>query len=260
MIITAFKNSIYIRGIIIKYIICIFVICLLPADGFPVNFSINPIRIFFDDGKKTDILTIKNESQDRVALQVNAFTWTQDDKEDNVYTPTEDILFFPKLLEINPAEEKIIRIGTRISRDETEKTYRLFIEEIPDNGQTETTAVKIIMRVGVPIFISPLKTTASGVIEKTQMKDGILRMDVRNEGNIHFVIKSMKVEGKDESGKEVFYTEKAGGYLHHGKSKGFVFDLPEDLCRKTKALNVHIDTDRLMMGKKIEIVEEMCRH
>jgi fimbrial chaperone protein len=243
---------------ILKYIVFLLFIVLFPSEGFPVNFSINPIRIFFEGAKKTDILTIKNESPKSVALQISAVAWTQDEKGENVYSPTEDILFFPKLLEINPGEEKIVRIGNKVSRSETEKTYRLFIEEIPDNSRTETTSVKILTKVGVPIFIPPLKSAASGVIEKIELSKGSLRMGVKNDGNVHFIIRSIKVTGKDSAGKEVYAVEEAGGYLHHGRSKEFILEIPEDVCRMLKTLNVHIDTDRLTMGKQIETVGEMC--
>lgn len=256
---TFFRDKISEVALILKVIVCLFVILFSTGEGFSANFSITPVRIFFEGSKKTDTVTIKNESTKTGALQINAVAWTQDEKQDNVYLPTEDILFFPKLVEIKPGEEKIIRIGTKIPHSDTEKTYRLFIEEIPDDTQLETTSVKILMKIGVPIFISPVKAAPSGVIEKMEFHKGSLMVDVKNEGNVHFIIKTVKIEGKDESGKEVYTTEKAGGYLHHGKSKEVVFDIPQDACHKMKTLHVDIDTDRLMMGKQIEIVEEMCK-
>lgn len=254
----ACKDKISKGKFIQKFIVFLLLIILFPSEGFTVNFSINPIRIFFEGGKKTDILTIKNESEKIVALQNNAVAWTQDEKGDNIYSPTEDILFFPKLLEINPGEKKIIRIGKKVARSDTEKTYRLFIEEIPDNSKLETTAVRILMKVGIPIFIAPVKAAASGVIENIELSKGSLRLGVKNEGNTHFIIKSMKVAGTDGAGKEAYAVEKAGGYLHHGKSKEFTFAIPKDVCRTLKTLNVHIDTDRLKMEKQIEIAGEIC--
>jgi fimbrial chaperone protein len=252
------KDKIYQGELILKFVVVLLLLILFPSEGFSINFSINPIRIFFEGGKKTDILRIKNESSKSAALQINAFAWTQDEKGDDVYSPTEDILFYPKLMEIHPEQEKLIRIGNKVSRSDTEKTYRLFIEEIPDNSQPETTSVRILMKVGVPIFIAPIKADASGVIESIELSKGSLRMAVKNEGNTHFIIKSIKVEGKDRAGKEAYSVERAGGYLHYGKSKEFAFEIPDDACQTMKTLNVHIDTDRLMMEKHIEIVGEMC--
>lgn len=256
---TACNGKISLQKAVLIFIVFLSFIVLFPLEALTVNLSINPIRIFFEGAKKTDILTIKNESSVIGALQINAVEWTQDEKGENVYSPTQDILFFPKLLEITPGEEKIIRIGKKISRSEKEKTYRLFIEEIPDNNKTETTSVKILMKVGVPIFITPIKTAASGVIEKVELNKGSLIVGVKNEGNIHFVIQSITIDGRDSGGKEIYAVERAGGYLLNGRSKEFVFKLPEDACHKMNTLNVHIDTDRLMMGKQIEIVEDMCK-
>lgn len=254
------KERISRRKSILQYIIFLSLIVLFPSEGLPVNFSINPVRIFFEGVKKTDILTIKNESAKSVTLQISAVAWTQDEKGENVYEPTEDILFFPKLLEIKHGEEKIIRIGNNVSRSDEEKTYRLFIEEIPDNSTEETTWVKILMKVGIPIFILPLKTAASGVIEKFELNKSSLSLGVKNDGNVHFIIRSIKITGKDSDGKQVYAIEEAGGYLHHGRSKGFIFEIPEDVCYRVKSLNVHVDTDRLMMEKLIETVGEMCGH
>jgi len=253
------KGKISLQKAVLIFIVFLSFIVLFPLEALTVNLSIKPIRIFFEGTKKTDILTIKNESSVIGALQINAVEWTQDKKGENIYSPTQDILFFPKLLEIMPGEEKIVRIGKKISRSEKEKTYRLFIEEIPDNSKTETTSVKILMRIGVPVFITPLKTAASGVIEKIELNKGILVVGVKNEGNIHFIIQSIKVDGRDSEGKEVYAVKRAGGYLLNGKSKEFVLKLPEDACHKMNTLEVHIDTDRLTMGKQIEIVEDMCK-
>jgi len=255
---TACKDKKFQGEVILKCIVLLVLLIFCPSEGFPINFSINPVRIFFEGGKKTDILTIKNESTDSASLQINAVAWTQDETGENIYSPTEDILFYPKLFEINPGEEKIIRIGKKVSRSDMERTYRLFIEEIPDNTQLETTSVKILMKVGIPVFILPVNAAASGRIESIELREGSLRVDVTNEGNTHFIIKSMKVEGRDGAGKEVYAAERAGGYLHHGKSKGFTFEIPKDECHMVKTLNVHIDTDRLMMEKHIEIAGEMC--
>ena len=191
---------------------CFFIFfLLLPEKVFPVNFTVNPVRIFFDGRNKTNILTIKNEDEESVTLQLRAYAWKQDEKGENIYSTTKDIIFFPKIVTIKKGEEKIIRLGTNLSRDEHEQTYRLYIEEIPGPGTTESTAVRIIMKVGVPIFISPLKVDAQGSIEKKEMQKGKLYFEVKNNGNVHFIIRAVNVKGNDASGKEVFKTEIGGG-------------------------------------------------
>ncbi len=237
---------------------CFILLLLLPERVFSVNFTVNPVRIFFDSRSRTNILTIKNESDESVTLQLRAYSWKQDEKGENIYLPTKDIIFFPKIVTIKKGEEKIIRVGTNLSRNEYEQTYRLYIEEVPAPSTVESTAVRIIMKVGVPIFISPLKAEAKGSIDKKEIREGKLNFTVKNDGNVHFIMKAINVKGSDASAHEVFKTEIGGGYLHGGSSKGFTIEIPKEACLKMNNLEINIDTDRLSLVEKINVLREMC--
>ena len=52
-----------------------------------------------------------NEGEDKITVQLNAKSWDQDDQGTDNYSETRDIVFFPKILEVEPATERIIRIG-----------------------------------------------------------------------------------------------------------------------------------------------------
>ncbi len=239
-------------------LICSFIL-LCPMEGMSVNFSVNPVRIFFNSENKTNVLTITNESNENVTLQIKAVTWTHDEDGKGIYSPTEDIIFFPKIVTIKADEKKIIRLGVRVPGEKQEKTYRLFLEEIPAPSTTENTAVKIIMNVGVPIFLSPVKTEAKGVIEKIDISKGDLNFVVRNDGNVHLILQSVRVTGVGASGGEVYGTEIAGGYLHHGKSRGFTIKIPEENCLNIINIDIEIKTDRLSIEEKREIAKEKCK-
>ena len=45
--------------------------------------------------------------------------------------PTEDIVFFPALLTLKPKETRRVRVGSATETDVREKTYRIFVEELP---------------------------------------------------------------------------------------------------------------------------------
>lgn len=248
----------YLNNFRILFLICSLIL-LCPLKGLSANFSVNPIRVFFDSENKTNILTIKNESSEEITLQIKAVAWTHNEDGKGIYSPTEDIIFFPKIATIKAEEQKIIRLGTKASQEKQEKTYRLFLEEIPAPSTTENTAVKIIMNVGVPIFIAPHKIEALGTIEKIGLSKGSLSLTVKNEGNVHLILQSIKVAGRDASGEEAYGTEIAGGYLHQGKSKNFTIEIPLEKCLDIKTVNVDIKTDRLSMKEKLDIGKEMCK-
>ncbi|GBE39196.1 MAG TPA: molecular chaperone [Nitrospirae bacterium] len=240
-------------------IICLLIFTsLLPENALSANLSISPTRVFFDGQRKIDILTLKNASEEELTLQLRAYKWEQDKEVKNVYSPTKDIIFFPKIFRIPQGEERLVRIGTKIPPGKHEKTYRLYIEEVPAPRSVETTAVRILLRIGVPIFISPLKTEAKAVIEKAALIKGRLLFTLKNQGNSHFIIKTVKVKGTDAEGKETFNTEIGGWYLLGGNSKVFTVDLPADNCPNTKTLNIDINTDKLSLNEKLDISTEMC--
>jgi len=243
----------------LRYLICICTLMMvLPGNILAVNFSISPIRVFFDASQKTNTLTIKNESDEPVTLQLKAVEWGQDEDARSVYSPTRDIIFFPKLVSIEPNQKKLVRLGAGTAHTELEKTYRLFIEEIPQPGLSDTTAVKIVMKVGVPVFIAPMKDEVGGNIETISLLKSELSMKVRNEGNTHFTIRSIKVAGNNSFGEEVYSAEIGGGYVHGGKDKGFTIKIPEAKCLEMQTMNIEIKTDRLSLGKKLDVVKKMC--
>jgi fimbrial chaperone protein len=238
---------------------CFFIFFLLfPANIFSANFSVKPIRIFLDSKNKTSILTVANNSEESITMQLRAYTWTQDEKGKDLYDLTKDIILFPRILIIKKQEEKIIRLGTRIPPGEYEKTYRLYIEEIPVQKETGTIAVRMILKMGVPIFIKPLKTEPKGSIEKIKLEKGKLAFSLKNSGNVHFIVRSITLRGINASGKEVFKTERGSGYLHSKRVKGFTFDIPVENCLQIKNLKIAVDTDRTSMTGGLDVLEEMC--
>jgi len=238
---------------------CSIFFALMPQKTVAADFTIAPVRIFFDIGTTTTILTVTNKSENALTLQLKAFTWQQDEEGKDVYSATEDIIFFPKIFKIEKNEEKLVRLGTKIPHGSHEKTYRLFLEEVPEPQQkAKGAAVKILMRVGVPIFIQPLQEEVKGSTATVVAQKGTLSLTVKNEGNSHFIIRNITANGLNSGGNEVFTTETGGGYLHAGNAKSFMVELPADSCQQAKTLDISIATDKLSMHEKIEISKEMC--
>src|SRR5438132_11814509 len=152
-------------------------------------FKVTPVRVTFSSPSST-LLTLKNESDQSLRFQISSFVWSQDPKGGMQLVPTEDIVFFPALLSLNPGEERKVRVAATVAAKDVEKTYRIFFEELPPLERPETSGaqVRILTKMGIPIFVSPANGNAEASIDSLKMEKSTLAFDVRNSGNVHFAL------------------------------------------------------------------------
>lgn len=224
----------------------------------PADLHINPVRLFYEPRQKTAITKIKNNSDQKFSLQTTAYSWVQTEEAEDQYLPTEDVILFPKILTLGGGEERIIRVGVRVPPGAKEKTYRIFLEELPQPLKAEGTVLRTVLKIGIPVFLAPVKTQTAGEIEKSEISKGKLSFAVRNKGNIHFIIEAVKIKGVDTSGASVFQTEVASRYLLEGRSRTFSFLIPKESCLKMSALTIDIITDKFSMSKRLDVIPKMC--
>src|SRR4030042_4413119 len=158
---------------LLKYgLISILLSFFIPHITYSGEFRVSPIRLDLDRGAKSGVITIINEGEEKLHVQMKAFEWAQDAEGKDQYVETNDIIFFPRIMTLEKKEERILRAGIRIPATTKEKTYRLFIEEIPEPKKGEGVNVSIAIRFGVPIFVKPLKEEVKGEIEKDELSRG----------------------------------------------------------------------------------------
>ena len=205
------------------------------------------------------MVRIKNNSDQKVSIQINAYSWLQDEHAEDQYPPTKDIILFPKILSLNGGEERIVRVGIKATPEAKEKTYRIFFEELPQPLKPgEDIVLRTLLKIGVPVFLPPVKPQTAGEIEEMEFSKGNLSFKVRNKGNVHFIIQTVKVKGVDASGITAFQTEVASRYLLEGHARLFSFTIPKGDCLKTGALTVDIITDKFSLSKRLDVSQEMC--
>jgi fimbrial chaperone protein len=232
---------------------------LWPSLALAGAWGVTPIMLHLGRDARSAVITVSNDEDKRLEVQMKAAEWTQDARGNDVYEDTNDIIFFPKLLIFGKKEEKIIRAGIKIPAISREKTYRLFIEEIPAPRKAETTSVAIAIKFGVPIFVSPLKEELKGEIGNIAISKGVVEALVKNTGNVHFVIDSVTVRGENAQGTETFSKDIAGWYLLGGASRLYTATAPRDACAHTTKVTVEVKTsEKLKINGVLDVDKTMC--
>ncbi len=234
--------------------------CLLPGSVLAANFTLSPVRLFFQPGQKTDIINIKNNSAEEIKLQVSSYTWSQDENAKDVITETNDLIAFPKLLSVAPGETRLLRVGSRTNSDLQEKLYRIYIEELPGTRATKgnQVSVRTLTKAGIPVFIRPHEEQTKGAISATTLESGVFNLSVNNSGNVHFMIRSIRLKGIDMAGNTVLEREAAGWYLHPSHTKTYSLDIPQQECLKMATLEAEVITDSFSESERLDVVSSMC--
>lgn len=236
----------------------LFLLLLLPVTARAGDWRVSPIRLDLGRDAKSGAVTVSNDSDDRLQVQMKAFEWTQDPDGKDRYIETGEILFFPRLMILEGKEEKILRAGIRVPAAAKEKTYRLFIEEIPGPRKEEGANVAVAIRFGVPIFVKPLKEEVRGEVGAMTMSAGSLLIPVNNTGNAHFVVQSITLRGKDGAGEEIFSRELSGWYLLSGASRGYATVVPAGTCETMAVIEAEVKTDKLPLRGRMIVDRSMC--
>lgn len=229
---------------------------LIPARGFAGNFGVSPIRLDLDRGTRTGALTVTNDDSERaLLLQVKVYAWSQDEEGKDRYEESADLTFFPRIMTLQPREQRLVRAGSQLPAADREKTYRLFIEEIPEprKAQEQGAQVAIAIRFGVPVFVKPLKEEFRGEIEKPKLSKGAVTLRVKNSGNTHFLIRSVSLK----SG-ELFTEELPGWYLLPGVARTHSATIPADICKKLGRLEITVKTDRQDLTDSLDVDPALC--
>jgi fimbrial chaperone protein len=232
-------------------------VVLLLASSFSVtagNFGVSPIRLDLDRNAKTGAVTVSNDDEGKLQLQMRAFEWTQDTNGQDRYVESADLIFVPKLMSLDKKEQRVIRTGTRVPATEREKTYRLFIEEIPEPRKDDQPGahISVAIRFGVPVFVRPLQESVKGEIERAEFDGSNVKLRVRNNGNVHFVIGSVDVSAGS------FLAETKGWYLLAGAARDYSVAVPADVCRSTARLELSIKADKLELKRAIDVDKSKC--
>ena len=237
---------------------CIFFVCGTVAAG---EFSVNPIRLELGAVAKSGVIGVRNEGKSKLSFQLQAMEWTQDASGKDQYADTSELIFFPKIMSVEPGEDGLIRVGTKIATVQTERTYRLFIEELPgavkapEGGSAQ---INVLIRFGAPIFVTPLKPQDNLEIEGFELAKGVLTVSAKNTGNRHQVVEGIQLKGTDARGNEIYALTLADRYLLTGTTKSYTAAIAADQCTKIASLAVEFKTDKRSVSRKLDVTRAMC--
>jgi fimbrial chaperone protein len=242
---------------------------LMQAERLSAStFRVTPVRVELSQRTSSALLTLANESDQDLRFQISASAWTQDAGGNMQLTPTKDVTFFPALLSLKPGEERKVRIGARVPAADVEKTYRIFFEELPPlatAAQPPGAQVRILTKMGIPIFLSPQKPRYEAAVQGARAANGMATFEIQNNGNVHFSVQGVTVRGRAADGSQVFERRVEGWYVLPGTPRAYQVEIPADACPRVVRLEIEAETDlpdpeKAKPAASIDVAPSSCKN
>jgi fimbrial chaperone protein len=220
------------------------VVVLLLASHLVIasNFTVTPTEIDLSASATSALVTLRNGSKSPLRFEVTLFSWSEDEHGKMALTPSSDVTFFPKLVELAGGASRNIRVGINAgtARD-VEQTFRLFIEELPDqSAPASANAVALRTKIGIPVFVRPAKPSRSAVVDGVSVEQGKVLVRVRNTGNLHVSVDTISVKGTSGSAAPTFTKEGPGWYVLPGATRIFEVPMTPTECKSTTSVAVEV--------------------
>jgi fimbrial chaperone protein len=215
----------------------------LPQLGLGSSFEVSPIRLSFQPTESSALMTVRNEGDEKLRLQISVMAWDQRKDGEMVLTPTNEIIYYPTLLTVDPGAQRNLRVGTKGNAVAKEQSYRIFVEELPSNVRLQVSGVRIVTKMSIPIFIKPAKSEMRNVIDRIALRGSDVTFDVKNLGNVHIQPREVRVKGTSADGNVQLDRKIPGWYILAGGLREYRIDVPKGGCSKIKDLSIEVDMD-----------------
>ena len=234
----------------------------VPEPAIAGEYSVSPLRIDLDRDGRSGVVTLANSGASPIDFQVSVLEWTQDAGGQDRYTPTGDVVFFPRILTIGPGESRVVRVGIQSLPALVERAYRLFIEPIPERSKQPLPPgvnIAVNLRFALPVFARPPKREAAAEIQDATVRKGILQFTLRNSGNIHLrTDDGVAVVGRDAQGREVFTQRIESRYVLAGMAKTLSTAVPRDACTQLATLELTARAEQHTTSRRLDVSRANC--
>ena len=232
---------------------------LAPQVATWSNFTVTPTEVNLSTSATSALVTLRNGSKLPLRFEVTLVSWSEDEHGKMALNPSTEVTYFPKLVELAGGTSRNIRVGINAgpARD-VEQSFRLFIEELPDQSAPKGNAVALRTKVGIPVFVRPAKPVRSAEIAGVSVENGKVLTRVRNTGNLHINVETIAVKGTGGSAAPTFTKEGTGWYVLPGATRIFEVPMTAAECKSTTSVAVEVTGHGKSLTNASQVTPAAC--
>lgn len=222
--------------------------------------QVNPVRVDLSSAARSEVVVLRNNGSEPASFEMQIKAWEQTASGEMTLGATEDVVVFPLVLLLAPGEERNVRVGAAIPFGPVEKTYRLFIQELPPAASAERPAqVRVLTRLAIPVFLTPTRVVERAVLKALSVREGKASFSVVNSGTVHVRPTAVKVTLKDAKASTLGNREAPAWYVLAGGERAYDVDLRSEGCAAVRQVSVAVTLDsRQVLEASAATPEGVC--
>jgi fimbrial chaperone protein len=225
------------------------------APALAAKFSVSPVRVYLSAEARTGLMRIQNHSDRTIRLQVETMVWAEALDGEMLLTPTKDLVAFPTFFSIPAGEHRTLRVGVPTAPKGTERSYRVFVTELPDPEAVPEgiSQIRMLLRMGMPVFVTPKGAKARPRLEGLRLEDGEARFTLANSGDAHTRSTAVRIWAENVDGETVFEKKRDGWYLLADGRRDYTLAIPAALCPSLALLGAEVRTEAGVVDALVDV-------
>lgn len=190
----------------------------LSVSAGAASLSVSPTRVELGPDTRSGALTLQNDADAPVTVQVQTFAWPRSAATDDL-EPTRELLAVPPVFSLAPKAKQIIRVALRKPpAGQREQAYRLLITEVPEPPGGGGAAVRFALRLSLPVFATPPGARPLAAWSLGGSLDAPT-LTLANAGTAHIQVR--RIELRRPAREEVLQVIDAPAYVLPGGSRAW---------------------------------------
>ena len=223
------------------------------APAHAANFSVDPVVAWLSPHAPSTLLDMGNTGAATLRFELSGFVWSQGPEGQIVLTPTDDMIFFPQLFALNVGEKRKVRIGTVAPAEDTEKSYRLMVAQMPSlaGERPAGSGVELLAHLSIPVFVEPAVIKKDANLAAVTATGRTISFQVVNTGNVHLVVEKATITGLNAAGTPAFTRQAKDWYVLAGKSSNYSLELTAEECAQAQTIEVTVNTETKAFDQRV---------
>lgn len=174
---------------------CLVALLLLPASSAEAaSLRVSPVTLDMRMPRSAATLTLRNDANRPLDVQVRVFRWTQSGGADQ-YEPTTAVVASPPATRLAPNIDYTVRVvRTSKAPITTEESYRVIIDELPAKSVQRSGTINFVVRHSIPVFFRNSEAGTPKVAWKLMRTGGNTKLLANNTGGTRLKLADLSLQ------------------------------------------------------------------